>query len=325
MFSPGFCNFDHNRHQFTGMTMSLNLPKSLPVAICALVLFAGAAPAESATGTSGLAFLKLGVGARANGLGYAYTSVVDDATAVFWNPAGLLRMRRAQVTVTHSEWLAGIRNDFAAFAFPGLGGVVGLSAYLNNIDGVERRTRPSDDPIGTVEANDLALGFSYARALPANLQAGITVKYLYEKISLESASGLAFDFGLNYRPLPAPLHLALVFQNVGSMSDLRNDAITLPATIRAGVSYLFRLRSGDLVLASDVVKVRGLDMRANVGTELRVKERLAVRAGYQTGFDNKGISVGFGLKLNRTFMDYGYTPFDADFGNTHRFSLALDL
>lgn len=295
---------------------------------CLLVVMfaAGTSVAQTgAAGKSGLSFLKLGIGARANGLGHAYSAVADDAEAVYWNPAGLMRLQKRQVTVTHTEWLQGISNDFAAFAFKGMGGAVGLSAYLNQVDGIERRTRPSDQPIGTVEANDLALGLSYARRFSSKLNAGVTFKYLYEKISLESANGYAFDFGFSFRPGTAPMYLALVIQNLGSMSELLNDSVSLPSTVRLGASYLIGLGHSDLLLAGDLVKISDLDMRANFGTELKFKKHFALRLGYQTGNEVHGLSAGFGLLLKSVHLDYGYTPFSSDLGNTHRFSFALDF
>ena len=142
-------------------------------------------------GATGLAFLKLGVGARAGGLGGAFSAVSDDATATFWNPAGLTYSHRAQVAFTHTEWVQDITNEFLAFIFPAFRGTIGLSVYANNVGGIERRINPSDEPIGTVEANDIALGFSYATSINSSLKAGLTVKYLYEKIFIESAAGYA--------------------------------------------------------------------------------------------------------------------------------------
>jgi hypothetical protein len=37
-----------------------------------------------------------GVGARAMGMGGAYTAVSDDAAAIYYNPAGLAQMRRIE-------------------------------------------------------------------------------------------------------------------------------------------------------------------------------------------------------------------------------------
>jgi len=277
-------------------------------------------------GATGLAFLKLGVGARAGGLGGAFSAISDDATATFWNPAGLTNSR-AQVAFTHTEWLQDITNEFLAITFPAFRGTVGLSFYANNVGGIERRLNPSVEPIGTVEANDVALGLSYATSINSSLKAGLTVKYLYEKIFIESAAGYAFDFGLILQPFFNPLKLAVVAQNFGSMDKLRTESINLPKTVRLGVSYLFALDGigGTVLLTADGVKVIETDFRGSFGAELQFKDQLAVRVGYQTGLSQRAFGGGLGLKMNRYHLDYGFTPFNSSFGDTHRFSFAFDL
>jgi len=277
-------------------------------------------------GATGLAFLKLGVGARAGGMGGAFSAISDDATATFWNPAGLT-YSRAQVAFTHTKWLQDITNEFLAITFPAFRGTLGLSFYANNVGGIERRLNPSEEPIGTVEANDVALGLSYATSISSSLKAGLTVKYLYEKIFIESAAGYAFDFGLILQPFSNPLQLAVVAQNFGSMDKLRAESINLPKTVRLGVSYLFALDGigGKVLLAADGVKVIETDFRGSFGAELQFKSQLAVRVGYQTGLSRQAFGGGLGLKMNRYYLDYGFIPFDSNFGDTHRFSFALDL
>ncbi len=277
-------------------------------------------------GATGLAFLKLGVGARAGGLGGAFSAISDDATATFWNPAGLA-YSHTQVTFTHTEWLQDITNEFLAITFPAFRGTVGLSVYTNNVGGIEHRLNPSEEPIGTVEANDVALGFSYATSIHSSLKAGLTVKYLYEKIFIESATGYAFDFGLIFQPFSNPLRVAVVAQNLGSVDKLRTESINLPKTIRLGVSYLLALdaNGGAVLLAADGVKVAETDFRGSFGAELQFKDRLAVRVGYQTGLSQQDFGGGLGLKVNRYQLDYGFIPFDSSFGDTHRFSFTLDL
>ncbi len=286
-----------------------------------------ALPQAGDAGSSGLAFLKLGVGARAAAVGEAYTALTRDATATFWNPAGLASLHRPQVSFTHTEWLQGINNEYFAFAFPGFGGTVGLSIYSNNVGDIERRVGPSAEPLGQVSANDLALGVSYGLDLSSNLAAGVSVKYLYERIFVESVSGYAFDLGLSLTPFEVPLTIAAVVQNLGSMGTLLNESVELPRTIRLGGAYEVSLgsKTGVLTVSADLVKVRETDLRTNLGAELALRRYLALRLGYQSGFDDKALGGGFGLNFDRYFFDYGFTPFDSNFGDTHRLSFRLDL
>jgi hypothetical protein len=278
-------------------------------------------------GNTGLAFLKLGAGARATGVGEAYTAIANDATAVFWNPAGLAGLQHSQLAFTHTEWVQDISNEFFAFVFPAFRGVFGLNVNVNTVGGIERRVNPSEEPLGTVEANDVAFGFSYGRSLSPSLKVGLTAKYVYEKIFIESAAGFALDFGAQFQPFAAPLKFGVSMQNFGSMGRLRAQSIELPRTVRAGLSYFVELKSlgGGVLLAADGVKVFENDLRGNFGVELQLKELLAFRFGYQTGLDDRQIAGGFGLHIKRYYLDYGYAPFGSNLGDTHRFSFSLDL
>src|SRR5215470_12611647 len=64
-------------------------------------------------------FLKIGIGARAEGMGGAFVAVADDPSAVFWNPSGIARLDedKAQVMVNHIEWPADVNIDQATVAF----------------------------------------------------------------------------------------------------------------------------------------------------------------------------------------------------------------
>ena len=76
-----------------------------PLAFAFLLVGTAVTPrAFAATGEAGFAFLKLGVGARAMGMGSAYVAVADDPTALHWNPAGLASFHQGvQVTAIHNE------------------------------------------------------------------------------------------------------------------------------------------------------------------------------------------------------------------------------
>jgi hypothetical protein len=306
----------------------LNKIKISALSIILTLIFVNFSLSQSGPGRStGLAFLKLGIGGRASALGEAYAAVADEATATYWNPAGLTFVNRPQLAFTHTEWIQDITSDFLAFVFPAFGGAIGFSFNSNNVGGIERRVIPSDEPLGSVEAHDIAFGVSYGRAFNSSLSGGITVKYLYEKIFIESASGLALDFGVNFQPFENNMRFALVAQNIGSMGKLREESIDLPKTIRVGVAYLVEVEAlgGAILFAADGVRVSETDFRGNFGAEFQLKQVLAFRFGYQTGFDEKNLAGGFGLNFKRYRLDYGYTPFNSNFGNTHRFSFGLDL
>jgi hypothetical protein len=82
-----------------------------------LVPFGISAKPFGKVGTVGMQFLKLGVDARAIGMGEAYTAVTDDISSVFWNPAGLAPSFQNQVFFSHTNWPADIMQEYAAATY----------------------------------------------------------------------------------------------------------------------------------------------------------------------------------------------------------------
>lgn len=276
--------------------------------------------------SSGLSFLKLGVDGRATGMAEAYTAVANDASSTFWNPAGLNQAEKSHLTFTHNEWLEEIRSEFVAFVLPKENYSLGFSLLNTNIGGIELRgNRPTVDPIATFDAHDIALGISYARSFSDKLTYGVTAKYIYEKIYIEETGGFAVDVGCNYQLSTLPLQAALVLQNIGFMSKLKDESPSLPSLVRAGIVYKpqeFFIK-GNWLFASDVVADFDSNVHFNVGSEYKFEKFLVLRLGYQTGYEVKNLHFGFGLISGRFLLDYGYVPLKEDFGQGHRLSFGV--
>jgi hypothetical protein len=277
--------------------------------------------------STGLSFLKLGAGSRAVGMGEAYTAVANDASGTYWNPAGLVNLSGTELMFTHNKWLQDITNEFAAFGFRSGKNAFGISFMSNTIGGIERRVKASAEPLDVLNAHDIMFGLSYARGLGENLRLGTTVKYLYQKIYVESASGVAADFGLQYTTPMQGLKTGVVIQNFGFMSKLQEESTKLPQTIRVGLAYQlpFQILNGEFLVAADWMKILESSSHVNIGFEYNFIKYFALRFGYQTGFEDKGIHGGFGLSFNRYRLDYAYVPFTSDLGNSHRVSFGIGL
>jgi hypothetical protein len=230
-----------------------------------------------------------------------------------------------QLAFTHLNWLESIKHDFIAVSFPGFGGKLGMAFTMQSIPDIELRDKPSAEPISTLEARDLAVAVAYARALNPQLAVGLSIKYLYEKIYLQSASGFAMDVGANWQtPLPG-LRVGGSLQNLGSMSALVEEKIALPALLRIGGAYSYPNGAGNTVvtLALDNLTYLHGGNYTSAGVEVSPLKEMALRAGFQFNRQERGMSAGFGANLSRYRLDYGYAGFGEDFGQTHRFSLGM--
>ena len=108
-------------------------------------------------GSAGLAFLKLGVGARPIALGDAYTAVGGDVSSIYWNPAGMMAVEGTDVGLMHAEWFQDIRYEFAGGVRSFGDHAFGVSLVGLYMDDLERRDGPTSDPIGHFGVFDFAL------------------------------------------------------------------------------------------------------------------------------------------------------------------------
>lgn len=154
-------------------------------------------------------FLAIGVGARALGMSRTQTAVANDATAGYWNPAGLLGIKaKYEVSLMHAEYFAGIaKYDYVAFATP-IDSVshLGVSVIRFGVDDIPD-TRFLFDANGAINYNnitffsaaDYAFLLSYARRFPklSGLKFGANAKIIHRTVGpFANAWGFGFDVGL---------------------------------------------------------------------------------------------------------------------------------
>ena len=154
----------------------------------------------SKVGTTAAAFLEIGPGAAATGMGGAFVSVANDATALYWNPAGTANFTKNEVTIFHANWIASTNFDYAALVIPlGEAGNLGLS--FTSFSMADEMVRTVDLLKGLVsfQCRGYAVGLSYARKLTDRFSIGFTAKYIQETIWHESASAVAIDVGTIFR------------------------------------------------------------------------------------------------------------------------------
>lgn len=279
-------------------------------------------------GTRAMTFLKIGIGAKAMGMGESHVAATDDLYASYWNPAGLARIQKPQLALMHNEWFAGINHQFIGFALPvGDIGTVGASANYLSFGELQGRDRDGNETT-IFRPYDLALVVSYANAVTSNLAFGANAKFLREQIADESGTGIAFDFGGLYTFPELPLALGFNAQHVGPRVRFVEEAFGLPFTFRCGAAY--QPWSEAFMLTADVVRPSDNDITTGVGAAYTIADILQLRTGYKYklgGNDlggTSGLTGGFGLTLRRFQIDYALVPFGV-LGLTHRFSLVANF
>lgn len=276
----------------------------------------------------GLAYLRLGAGARGIALGSAYSSSVTGPLSTYWNPAGLIRDKSAGASFTHSIHFQGIRHEFLSISMKKNKNAYGVGAMGLFVDGIELYTE-TQDFIGEYRAYDTAILLSYARDLGGSLHIGATFKYIYERIYINSLHGWALDFGLSYNIKP-DIPVSLVFDNVGPKQKFRienPENIALPFIIKLGSSISF----WNFLFLLEFEKPCDQVLGTNMGIEYSFLPDFFLRMGHRLMYDEEAVvknhdtqpfTFGFGVKFNRFNLDYCYNPYKLDIGSSHIFTLS---
>ena len=167
-------------------------------------------------GTVALQFLKLGVDARAIGMGEAYTAVTDDISSVYWNPAGLAPAYQNQAFVSHTNWVADIMHEFAACSFTN--GVSTVAAYgsVLHMDDMDITDEETFGPTGEKFTNSsMAFGVDYAQQFTNKFSAGVGVKYLRENLYEFSVNSFSVDVGSMYNTGWRNIKIGMALRNFG--------------------------------------------------------------------------------------------------------------
>lgn len=325
--------------------------------ILSLIFFAHSSFAQNPNlGTSGAQFLQIPVSARAEALGNAIVGLADDAGSIFYNPAGIVKVKNVEAFFSYAKWFDMFDLNAASLVYnAGDFGTLGASMIIFTTGKMEITTE--EQPNGTgrfFDAGDLALGITYARYLTDRFSVGISVKYINQQIWNETANGVAFDIGTQYLIDFQNLTIAMSMTNFGSdmkfdgpdldivhlkdpnfpLSRLtparyQTDEYPLPLNFQVGIAF-------DIYQA-DFMKMRGaIDAthpndnkeRVHFGTEISFFDRLYLRGGYKYNYDDQKFSFGAGANVpfSDTFVyfDYSYSVYDL-LPSVHRISVKLSM
>jgi len=333
------------------------------VALLSFLLLCGclqsAAQESSQVGTSMANFLKIGVGPRATAMGDALVAMTDDASALYWNPGGLGRVRKNELLMQSTAWIGDTKLYFLGIVFPlGDFGTLGASVdYFTSGDMEETTIQQPDGTGRTFSTHDLALGVSYAKRLTDRFSVGVTVKYVSESLSRETAEAVAFDIGSVYTTsFLNEMKLGIALSNLGGSmkvdgpdlivshdvapdvptnksvdASLATQSWDLPLTFRIGVgTFVYKTEASSLSLEAGVNDTRDFQPRYNLGSELTVRvvgeQKVMLRLGYKGNYDEEGLTAGGGIVVNLSGfdfkMDYGYASFSR-LGNVHRYAVSI--
>lgn len=314
--------------------------------------FAGAAQRPGAV------FLSIWPGARATAMAGAFSSIADDATACYYNQAGLAFFESQNITLQHAPWLSGLHAgmyyEYAGYTKPIKSGTFGLNLiYLTT--GPTDVIDPNGNYIGTYTTFDISAGVNYGFKLTPNLGVGAGWKFIYSYLVAPWVFGrlpylgiksggigisYAFDVGLLYKPEQFGA-LAVVLQNIGPNISYTESGASdpLPYTLRFGLNIQpINSRVIKINITGEITKVlvgmfanpdssffKNLDYEIHeawkgVGIEINYFEFVQLRGGYFYDYEGQriGFTFGGGIKAGGFSLDVGVDERMYDFATTNR-------
>lgn len=272
-------------------------------------------------GTVSLPLLDVGQGMRAAAMGEAYIGLAGDASAIYWNPAGLGQLSRFQLGLSHQQWFSGIKDEILLAALPVRRGAVGLNLVYSGDGMNELRRDETGQPEGYFSTWDGVAAAGYGIGLGGCCYMGGTVKALVRSLYTASSYGGAADFGILLRS-GYGLGLGVVLRNLGVVSSgFQWDRLSMNAGI--GASYSTTRFTG-LV---DVVMPFGVKPSVRFGLEFVPVRGVGLRLGYRTAPVDiatlgalSGLTGGFGIEVGQLGLGYVFSPY-GKLGMTHRLGI----
>lgn len=293
-------------------------------------------------GTSSLQFLKIGVGARATGMGETFIAVSNDITALYWNPAGLMQFTENGAHFSHNEWLVDLNHEFFGGVYRfGKSNALGVSVISLNTPAMQ--VTNEFQPNGTGEYfkyGDLGIGLTFARKMTEQFSFGVTVRYVEETLAQLKMRGFMFDLGTYYWTGLSNTRFAVTISNFGPQVKPSGTITTStggtisefqqfppPTMFRIGFAYdPIDNQKNKLTTSIQLNHPNDNAENLNLGAEYSYKDMLFIRGGYKFNVESENYSGGIGVKIPvsiaKTSLDYSIANFK-DLGFTHRLSVNL--
>lgn len=263
-------------------------------------------------------------GARPAGMGGAFTAVSEDVSSVYWNTAGLGKILRPEVSVSHEIWFLDSSLNRLSAAVPLPAGTIGAEILYIGYGVFERADSNGSVLEGTLSPSDMSVSLAYGISIMKGVYGGAALKYASRSDGINDGAYFLADAGFKYDD--GVLSAGLSAKNFGL-----SEGFPLPYLIRAGVGYNMMLDEAYRIqFAADAAYMFDAGLEINAGAEFSMTNFIFVRAGYRSAETNNylgglsGITAGFGMHFEMFEADYAFVPY-GDLGTAHRIEIKVKI
>jgi len=300
-------------------------------------------------GISAYQFLKIGAGARGVALGETFVAIANDASALYWNPAGLSQFTGTEVMFAHTEYVIDIKHEFFGGEYDAIGAAV-TSLHMEDME-VTTETQP----LGTgryFSFGDLAVALSYSRKMTDQFSFGLTGRYVEETLDVLKMRGFMVDLGTYYWTGLGTARFAVVVSNFGGnvspsgevthgdgSRDTSFQSFSPPTLFKIGFAIEpVEMENQRLTTSIELHHPNDNAENVHLGVEYAWRETFFLRAGVRRtigqaflGRDDQNagdISLGAGaattMSIAHISFDYAYAHLNL-LGSVHRFSVGMSF
>jgi hypothetical protein len=305
----------------------------------ALVLLMSCPAVLAETGDGGYpdAFLRLGFGARALGMGGAFVAVADDATGGFFNPAGLVQVTKRTFGASYRKMTLDRRLSYVVYNQPirdeATIALAWINAGVGDVMGRDGDGNPTEEISNYQNDVQLQLG----RKIIERFSAGLTIEYIQFNLANISAYGVCFGVSAMGRPTPE-LRLGMAVERLGMKYSWASGAYwtqrdpdllgtwleeKFPFNVRLGASYL--LWENRILLSSELEKNEKQKEKIHLGVEAWALENVAGRLGYDRGSFTFGLGLRQKIQSATLGFDYAFVSSRVEDDADHLISLQFEF
>jgi hypothetical protein len=281
-------------------------------------------------------FLTLPVSAAELSVGNASSCGAMDATDVCFFPANTALFDRKTFSVTHLEWLLGLRKEYLSGFFPLEDiGTIGFYSQLFT-PGKFTNAYTIDETPSNPSLIDMSAGMSFGRSfLHKSLSAGVCVSYVESRLDMNAGRTFCVTADISYSPSPLLL-MHLRAGNIGpnvSYTDGYGEPLPVQAAFAGSISPLALREDLSAIIEPrigiGVSKLADEPLLLGVSAAGKLLKFLSLRAGYEFPYGSRpgfaGVCAGVGLERSFYGADFGWKDQSKEFGSVWSLSVHMRL